>query len=66
MDGPNWLSLELKWRGHKLLSALREPTMWEKTKASGGVQIMLEIGKTIITDGRQGAAQEDRAGLSLP
>lgn len=67
MDGPAWLNLELKWRGHEFLSTLRDPTVWEKTKAvagkagGGGVQIMLEIGKTIITE----AAKEQLKKIGL-
>ena len=67
MDGPAWLNLELKWRGHEFLSTLRDLTVWEKTKAvagkagGGGVQIMLEIGKTIITE----AAKEQLKKIGL-
>jgi len=67
MDGPAWLNLELKWRGHEFLSTLRDPTVWEKTKTvaskagGGGVQILLEIGKTIITE----AAKEQLKKIGL-
>lgn len=67
MDGPNWLNLELRWQGHEFLSTLRDPTVWEKTKTvagkagGGGVQIMAEIGKTIITE----AAKEQLKKIGL-
>lgn len=56
MESPDWYNLEVRWYGHEFLNTLRDPTIWEKTKevagkaGGGGVQILLEIGKTIITE----------------
>ena len=56
MKDTDWLDLELKWQGHEFLNTLRDPTVWEKTKevtpkaGGGGLQVMLEIGKTIVVE----------------
>jgi hypothetical protein len=67
MTSPDWLGLEVKWRGHEFLSTLRDPTVWEKTKevagkaGGGGLQVMLEIGRTIIVE----AAKEQLKRIGL-
>jgi hypothetical protein len=56
MESPDWYNLEVRWYGHEFLSTVSDPTVWEKTKevtrkaGGGGLQVMLEIGKTIIVE----------------
>ena len=56
MKNTDWSDLELRWPGHEFLNTLRDPSVWEKTKevsrkaGGGGLQVMLEIGRTIIVE----------------
>lgn len=67
MKNTDWLDLELRWPGHEFLNTLRDPTVWEKTKeiarraGGGGVQVMLEIGKTVVVE----AAKEQLKKIGL-
>lgn len=56
MSSTDWLDLQLTWKGHEFLDTLRDPTIWEKSKKlankAGGssLQILLEIGKSIVVE----------------
>jgi hypothetical protein len=65
-SGRVWADLELTWAGHEFLDTLRDPTIWEKTKAGaaklGGVgfDLLLGIAKEYIK-----AEAKQRLGLEL-
>lgn len=54
LSGPNWLKLELTWRGHEFLDQIRDPAIWAAAKAgakkAGGFSLELigELAKGLI------------------
>ena len=65
MSGPeDWLELELTWRGQEFLDTLRDPTIWQKSKAiatkagGGGLQVLLDIGKALIVEAAKGMLKQ--------
>jgi hypothetical protein len=62
----DWIDLELTWRGHDFLDAMRDPTVWEKTregaKKLGGVTFDMFLG---IAKELAKAEAKKRLGLDL-
>ena len=52
-DGPDWLDLQLTWRGHDFLDSIRDQSVWAQTKDGarkmGGASwdVLIEIAKAI-------------------
>jgi hypothetical protein len=62
----DWIDLELTWRGHDFLDAMRDPTVWDKTregaKKLGGVTFDMFLG---IAKELAKAEAKKRLGLDL-
>ena len=54
MEYPIWINLDLTWQGHEFLDSVRDPDIWQKTKAraapvaTAAFGVILEIAKAEI------------------
>jgi hypothetical protein len=54
MEYPIWIDLDLTWQGHEFLDSVRDPDIWQKTKArvapvaTAAFGVMLEVAKAEI------------------